>query len=74
MFKKEDIENRIKEIDGIIVQQGQLNAQINNNILMLHGAKEELQVWLKRSIEAEKINDQKESENVQQRYAADDQG
>lgn len=55
MFKtKEEIEARLKEIDSAIIQQGQYVQQMNNQILMFHGAKEELNVWLNKLIEAEK--------------------
>lgn len=54
-MSKEEIENRIKELDAGIVTQGQYVQQMNNQILMFHGAKEELNVWLKKLSEAEKI-------------------
>lgn len=48
MLEKEDIEKRIKELDGAIIQQGQYVQQMNNQILMFHGAKEEYNVMLKK--------------------------
>ncbi|HJY22890.1 MAG TPA: hypothetical protein VJ279_08405 [Hanamia sp.] len=63
-MNKQEIENRIAKIDELIVQQSQTMNQINNNILMMHGAKQELDVWLKKALEQEKVdepnNDSKE--------------
>ena len=47
-MKKEEIEVRMKDLDTLIAQQSQLAVQVNNQILMMHGAKQELDVWLKK--------------------------
>ncbi len=62
---KEDMQARVKEIDGIIVQQGQMAQQINNQIVMLHGAKEELNDWLKKFEEKEKKDKEGEVKDPQ---------
>jgi uncharacterized coiled-coil protein SlyX len=54
-FTKEEIEARIKELDAAIMQQGQYVQQMNNQILMMHGAKEEWNVCLKKMAEKEKM-------------------
>lgn len=54
-MKKEEIENRIKEIDAAIAQQGQYIQQMNNQVLMFHGAKQEMTLQLNKLLEAEKM-------------------
>lgn len=53
MLTKESIEKRIKELDAAILQQGQYVTQMNNQILMFHGAKEEYHALLKQIVATE---------------------
>lgn len=53
-MNRQKIEERIKEIEAAIVQQGQYVQQMNNQILMFHGAKEEYNMQLKVIDEQEK--------------------
>jgi len=53
-MEKLEIENRIKELDNLLAQQDQFQRQVGNNILMIHGAKQELDLWLKKINEKEK--------------------
>lgn len=48
------MEKRIKELGVAIEQQDQTLKQINNNLFMLHGAKQELQSWLNKMVQQEK--------------------
>lgn len=59
ILTKEGIENRIKELESAIVQQGQYVQQMNNQILMFHGAKEEYMVMLKQIQESEKLEQER---------------
>lgn len=59
ILTKEDIEKRIKELDSAIIQQGQYVQQMNNQILMFHGAKEEYNVMLKQIFESEKMEQER---------------
>jgi hypothetical protein len=64
ILTKENIEKRLRELDAAIMQQGQYVQQMNNQILMLHGAKEEYNVLLKQLIEAEKLEPTKADESI----------
>lgn len=57
LLTKEGIEKRIRELDAAIMTQSQYVQQMNNQILMFHGAKEEYNVLLKQILESEKASD-----------------
>jgi regulator of replication initiation timing len=61
-MNKEEILHRIKEIEAAILQQGQYVQQMNNQILMFHGAKEEYNMQLQRIEEKEKLEAAKKAE------------
>lgn len=65
-MNKQQIQDRIKEIEAAIMQQGQYVQQMNNQILMFHGAKEELSMHLNKLIEAEKIAADEEAKKQEQ--------
>lgn len=63
MFTKEEISARVKELENALTQQTQLVQQVNNQILMIHGAKEELNLMMKKLEEKEKIELEKQEES-----------
>jgi len=52
---KEDIQNRIKEIQAAIAKQSIFAQQISNQVLMFQGAEQELVFQLNNLIEKEKL-------------------
>lgn len=52
-MEKIEIQSRIQELDALIQQQTQLVGQVNNNLLMLHGARQELDVWVRKILDKE---------------------
>lgn len=66
MITKEDIQNRINELKNALQQQQTLVAQVNNNILMIHGGIEEMGVQLRKIEEKEKLEaEAKEKERLE---------
>lgn len=66
MLTKEKIENRIKELDAAIIQQGHYVQQMNNQILMFHGAKEEYNVLLKQLLESERLAEEEAKKKAEE--------
>lgn len=55
MLLKEEIQARVTELQNALQQQQHLVQQVNNNILMIHGAIEEMKLQQHKIEEKEKL-------------------